>query len=196
MTKRNVILACCVLLLLVGIGWAVVHFRTDPQLVKVEQLAAELTAVSDDEIPPEQRRARWEQFREAVELLPEGQREAARQRVFDGFQERQRKEIATFFTLSPGEQTAFLDKQIDRSEQRRREWQSRGDRSTSPRTGGNGNDRRNSTAEDRNQRRKRRLDNTTPETRAQFDEYRRRMDGRRRERGLPIPSFPGRTLFA
>jgi len=45
----------------------------------------------------------------------------------------------------------------------------------------------------RDQRRKERLDRTSPKMRAQFTEFRRRMDDRMKERGLPpIQGGPGR----
>lgn len=106
-------------------------------------------------------------------------------------------EIAEFFGLSAKQRVAFLDKKINESEKRRKE------RAKSRKTPTNGQTRerqgdwgKGKTPEEisaaRDSMRRRMLDNTTPELRAQMSEFREVMNARREQRGLPPITRRGR----
>lgn len=87
--------------------------------------------------------------------------------------------------MPPQERNRELDRMIDESEQRRREWEARsadrppgGDR---PPRG----DRGQMTEAQRDERRKTRLDRSTPEMRSTMQQMTRLINARRAERGLP-----------
>jgi hypothetical protein len=116
--------------------------------------------------------------------------------------ERQKRfaaEMAQYHRMSPRERTAYLDEQIRRSEERRRQREqsgqgpgSRGGNAAAPGVAPTTNPSRPPlSTEDRLQMRKQRLDETTPEFRAQLDQYRAEMAARRQQLGLP-PTPPRR----
>jgi len=101
------------------------------------------------------------------------------------------KRIDDYFALPPAEQTKRLDEIIDSMEARRLERERRA--ATRP-SGGEGSDRR----EGRRrrgftpERLKHILENTEPEMRAKFVEFRKAIEKRRAERGLPPRRGPPR----
>jgi len=113
--------------------------------------------------------------------------------------------IDAFFALPVQQRNAYLDKQIKEMEQWRKQWEARrpqndqarnrsgqGPASTQNRPGANAGGppggRHVRTADERNQRRNRRLDHTTPEQRAKWTAYFSALQKRRTELGLP--AFP------
>ena len=130
-----------------------------------------------------------------------------------GFQERQTAEMKRFITLSPAEQKALVLKETKDQEARRKARQvsaaqdkakstasgntanattakdsaaQKGNTTANAQNGQNGGgNRRTMSVEDRNQSRKMRLDNSTPEQRALRTEYRRQMNLARQSVGLP-----------
>jgi hypothetical protein len=97
-----------------------------------------------------------------------------------------------YFDLSADQRRAALDKQIDEMERMRKEFEKRRGQGGGPRMGPPGGFGRGAGGGDRNQMRKRMLDNTSPQQRAMFDEYFRDVAQRRKERGLPPLPGPGR----
>jgi hypothetical protein len=96
-----------------------------------------------------------------------------------------------FFAMSRQEQQQRLDEMLNRMSQPRTDRGGearRGDRGGGDR-GGWGN----MTEAQREERSKRRLDQTSPKMRAQFSEFRKRLADRAKERGMPEP--PGRWGF-
>lgn len=192
--KKKWLVLAALFLVLSSLGaWAMLP-RTDPQLVKVQELRAQL-----ENAPPEQRRELWGQMRKEVEKLPEETREqlfADRRREWEA---RENKQLEEFFSKSRAEQIALIDKEIDESEQRRVEREKRrtqggqagrvdgqrGGRGGPGGWGGRGGGGRNSDPAARLARSKRYLDNSTPQSRAQRAEHRRMRDERRQQRGLP-----------
>ena len=182
-----------------GIVWALSSRGTDPQVQKVQQLQAELFA---EKTPPEQRRQRFEVLRKETEQLSPEQREEVRHQMRQQFERRMQERVDAYFALPPEQRTAHLDQQIDAMEQRRKEWESRRARQGQTQQGqtrqgqprrdagarGRGGNRRNMSAEQRSQRRKQRLDRSTPEQRAKRTAYFDALRKRRQERGLP--DFP------
>ena len=151
----------------------VLHFlRPDPQLVRVLELRRQL---ADRGLTPEQRREVGRQLGQEVrQLSAEQRRELAKDRS-RGF----REQMDRFFKLSRREQVAFLDQQIDRTETQRRQ------QPTAAAAPGNAGGQRSLSTEDRERRRKERLDQSTPEERAQRAEFFRQLNDRRQQRGLP-----------
>jgi hypothetical protein len=105
---------------------------------------------------------------------------------------RREDELRRYTQLPPAEKKQRLDRDINRQEQMRQRTQS--NPGGGPPRGGSGgsNGGRPSTPESREQRRQQYLDHTTPEHRELRDQYRRDLEARRKERGLPpAPPFRG-----
>lgn len=179
------------LLLLCVLGW---WFRKDHQLENVRQLQAEAFSRENRELGDEQRRAKFQQFRDAYDKLSESQQRELRRDRSRGMQGRMTGKIRSYFEMPKSQRITFLDKQINEMEKRRREFSNR-ERGGERRGGGplgaqRGNRNRANTSEaDRKARRDRFkrgfLDNTTPQQRAEMAEYMEALRERREERGLP-----------
>ena len=150
---------------------------------------------------------------EKMRDVPRDYRDQVSQQMGRLWEARERAELASYFQLPPAQRQAELDRRIKADEARRQAWQAarekrdqaraaQGQQATSPGPSGgrgqggggqaggapgNGGGQPGGTrTEDaRNARSKGRLDRTTPERRAQQAEYRRAMDARRKELGLP-----------
>lgn len=154
---------------------------TDPVVAEMQQLREQMR-----DLPEAERRAQWESYRQRYEGLTEAQRNALRDR--GQWQQVAQQRMDEFFQLPPDRQRQQLDEMIDRMEQRRKE------RAQNPNANraGRGDRGRNMSEAQRDQRRKERLDRTSPKMRAQFTEFGRRMNERRAERGLPPVEGGGR----
>ena len=117
---------------LTGLGgsWAWGYWKERSQLNKIEQLRAELFSEASRELPPEERRARWEELRAEAELLSPAQRERLREEGRQRWEERAEERLAEFFAMPDEQRKQELDRQIDqmeawrqRAEQRRSEGQ-------------------------------------------------------------------------
>jgi hypothetical protein len=95
-------------------------------------------------------------------------------------QKRMQDRMAHYFAMSDAEKKAYLDQQIDHASQMQQQMQANGGWGN----GGPGNNNSNMSSEDREHRRQHHLDSTTPEFRAQMDQFRHDMSQRRQERGL------------
>ena len=174
--KRWAAVAAAVVLVLLAAAaaWAL---WPNPQVAKVKELRKDLNSDAARKLPPEERRKKWEEFRaEQEKLSPTERRE-----VWEEARKERQAEIDRYFTLSKEEKTQWLDRQIDRMEAMRRQWQANGGQQ---RPGNGQGGRNNLSSEEREKRRKERLDNSTPEQRAQRDQLRKDMDARRHQRGL------------
>src|SRR5205823_5028002 len=86
-----------------------------------KELQAELFSPEAKNLPPEERRAKFEQFRAEVNTLtPEQKRELS-----EPMRAKMRADLERYFTLSPAEKTRRLDEQIDRSEKMRHDREQR-----------------------------------------------------------------------
>jgi len=171
-TKRRIATIIAILLLLLWWWWP-----TDP-FAKVHELQAELFG-NDGAVAPEQRQAKFAELRSEIsKLTPEQRAHLASER-----QKRMRDRMSHYSEMTAEQKKAFLDQQIDQSLQSQQQ---------SPRGGwgggGAGSGPPAATPDDKEKRRQERLDSTTPEFRAQMDQFRHDMAQRRQERGLP----PGR----
>lgn len=109
-----------------------------------------------------------------------------------------RGRIDAYFAAPPAKRQAELDRQIDREEMMRKAFEAGsavasalGGRPGGGAAGGQaaGRPAGSASEDDRNRWRKNMIDRTSPEERARYSEYRRAIDDRRRERGLPT-SYP------
>ncbi|MFL5243912.1 MAG: hypothetical protein ACJ8FY_17560 [Gemmataceae bacterium] len=162
------------IVLLCGFGLACwIFFRPDPGLVRAQELSIKLR----ENLPIDRRRELMRELRQTMEqLTPEQRRALAKDRRKE-FEDR----IAKYFTLPKEEQTAYLDAQINGMEEARRQRQRDNPSyptSTRPNT-------RPYDAEERDRRRRDRLDQSTPEQRAEFAAFFQALRDRRQQRGLP-----------
>lgn len=190
--------AASVLLFLIGgVVWAV---RPDPHLSRARELQAELFRPEAKTLPPEERRAKFTELREQVKHLSDDQKWD----LSAPMREKQKAEMNRYFALSPKEKVKYLDERIDKSEKMRKEFEKKtgpgkaggppggfpGGGFGGPSSGGNkagGPGYRPPLSPDEiEQRRKKMLDRTTPDERAKTDLFRKEMNDRRRQRGLPV----------
>jgi hypothetical protein len=183
-------------LLLLGVGglaWAV---RPDPHLSRAQALQKELFSPAAKGLSPEERKARFAEYREHVKHLTDDQK----WQLAAPMREKQQAELDRYFALAPRDRIKYLDEKIDRSEKMRKEWEKKAAQSKaarpkggpafaagSPKGGGPKGGGRGPalSAEEKEKRRKQFLDRTTPEERAKMDRFRKDMTDRRKQRGLP-----------
>jgi hypothetical protein len=185
--RRRLVAVAALLLFLLGIG-VVWYFWPDPHLAHAQELRRQLTDESGRNLSAEQRRDLRQQLgAEKRQLSPEQRRKlwADRKNPF-------REQVKKYFTLSKPEQTALLDQQLNRMEQwrseRAQEMHTVGQAANGAGPGGG----RPADPDQREQRRRERLDQTTPEERAQFAEFFTQLKARRQQRGLSGSGFGGR----
>ena len=177
--------------LLLLLGW---WLWPDGRLAKARELQKELFSEANRSLSPEDRRAKFEALRTMTRAMSDAQR-----RELAGDMMRRREEdLKRYAQMTPAEKRDRLDRDINRAEQRRQQQAGRpggggGGPPGGPRGWGGGPGGRPNTPEDREHRRQRRLDHTTPESRELSDQYRRDLAARRQERGLPpLPARPPR----
>jgi hypothetical protein len=182
-------LGALLLLLLLGyLSYRAV--RPDPNLKKVQQLRADFAA-HGKEWSPDERQAKGKQMRDAMARLSPGQRDAMAAEGRKRFQQ----ELERYHQLSPADKNHYLDERINQMEKMRQQFAQNRGGTGGPGTfgagpGGPGGRGQGMSAEQREQRRKERLDQTTPEFRALMDQFRKDMNARRQQRGLPTRGGP------
>jgi hypothetical protein len=176
-------LAALLLLLLLGYG-TYRAVRPDPNLKKVQQLRADFAA-HGKEWSPDQRQAKGKEMRDAMARLSPGQRDAMAAEGRKRFQQ----ELERYSKMTRQEKNRYLDGRIDEMEKMRQQMAQRnangGPGTFGAGPGGPGARGQGMSPEQREQRRKERLDQTTPEFRALMDQFRKDMNARRQQRGLP-----------
>jgi hypothetical protein len=197
------------------LGW--IRFTTDPRVVEIRKLQEDArqkfvaTGGPTTIAEAAEAVATMGQIRQKIESLPENLRPQAEQGGAGMFRSAMRARIDGYFALPPEKRLAELDRQIKQEEMMRKAFETAG--AVMGAFGGGGNARRaeggqagaasqqaggppgggpsgSRTEEDRNRWRKQMIDRTTPEQRARYVEYRRAMDARREQLGLP-PRGPG-----
>jgi hypothetical protein len=145
------------------------RLRRDANLRHVRDLQRAMANASLQEREPMR-----QQFRDAMQRLAPSQRQAL------GEEGRRRFEqsIVNYTKLSKEEKARYLDQQIDRMQQFQRP-QNNNTFAAPPQN------RPPSSSQDRERRRRERLDHSTPEFRAAMDQFRKDMEARRNQRGLP-----------
>ena len=176
MNKKNAITATVILALLAALAWAFFPSE-DPKLAEAKQMRDELFQKVDS-MNPQQMRAGREAIREKTRDFTQSQRRAFGR----GMRQFMMNKVDNLLALPPEQQTQELDKWIDRMEEIRKNHEPRGDRGA------------NLTQAERDQRRKQRLDRTTPQMRAKMDRMKDLINQRREERGLE-PIEGGRGMF-
>jgi hypothetical protein len=166
-TRRRVIATVAVLLLLLWWLWP------NNQMARVQAIQREM-AEAGDSLTPEQRREKGQQLRAEMDKLSPQQRAQLR----NDFQKRMEERMAAYFAMSPQEKQQYLDQQINQTQQMSQAFPPNGGPGTGP--GGKAQ-----SPEDKERRRQQRLDNTSPEFRAQMDQFRKDMAQRRQQLGLP-----------
>ncbi len=178
-TRRRVVAMIAVFLFLLWWLWP------NGQLAHVQALQREM-AEAGQSLTPEQRREKGQQLRAAMDKLTPQQRTQLR----GDFQKRIEQRMAGYFAMSPKEKQQHLDQQINQSQQMTQQGPPGGGGPGGP-GGGAGGPPGGGTPEDKERRRQQRLDNSTPEFRAQMDQYRKDMAQRRQQLGLPASSPRG-----
>src|SRR3954447_21553628 len=107
--RRRWLLALLLLLLITGLGWAV---RPDPHLARARELQKELFSPDVKNLPPEERKARFEAYRNEMKHLSDDQK----RELSAPMREKQKADRERYFAMSPKEKTKHLDDIIDRSE--------------------------------------------------------------------------------
>jgi TolA-binding protein len=189
--KKRVLLVVLLLLLISGgVAWSM-WSREDPQVLKVREMADQMEG-----LPWDQRRDQFRQMREEVEKLSEEQRDQFRNEMRRRGEAREDQRMKDFFAMSSEEQTAELDRMIDRMQ----EWRARrekeggqrreGDRGRGRGDRGRGRSRAMSYGVDADGssasvgRNASRLDHRSADSRARRDTFGRMMVDRMNARGI------------
>jgi hypothetical protein len=175
--RKRIVALGIVIVLVVLVLCLYQRVRPDPQLAHARELGKQL---ADRSISGDQRRELGKQFRAEMRKLSPQQRGE----LFKDRQRAMRERIAGFFKKSRQEQIAQLDSDINRMQQFRNQGPPQGPMNPS------GIAR---SSDDRDARRRLRIDQSTAEERAQRAEYFKQLNARRQERGLGPIGF-GRTL--
>jgi hypothetical protein len=189
------------------LGW--ISFGTDPRVAEIRALQEAARARFADNGGPRTLAEATEAvtamntIRAKVEGLPPHLRPQVERAGGSMFRSAMRSRIDAYFSLPPEKRKAELDRQIDQEEMMRKAFeagsaiagafgaggagagQTAGQAGGGPGGGPPGGPRGGGTEEDRNRFRKSIIDRTTPEQRARYVEYRRAIDERREQRGLP-----------
>jgi hypothetical protein len=182
------------LLLLLALGGMVWAVRPDSHLSRAQDLQKELFGAAGKSLSPDERKARFAEYREHVKHLTDDQK----WKLSAPMRERQKAEMDRYFAMAPAEKARYLDAQIDRSEKMRQAWekkagQSKGGKGGPPggfspvgmKSGAPKGGRQPPSAEEKERMRKQFLDRTSPEDRARMDRFRKDLADRRQQRGLP-----------
>jgi hypothetical protein len=194
MDARKITFVIVIVLVAVGAAWAMGYIGgTDPVVAEMQQLRDQMFTNRD--LPEDQRRAQWQDFRQRMDGLTDAQRQALWEDGRQRWEQFGQQRMDEFFTMPPDQQRQRLDQMIDRMLARQE------GRAQNPNANGNGGGRgnrggRNLTEGQRDQRSKERIARTDPKMRAQRDKFRDMMNDRLKQRGLPpIEGGPGRGGF-
>jgi hypothetical protein len=191
--KKATIAGVVVILIGVGAAWALGFFRgVDPAVAELQQMRDQMR-----DAPEADRQQLRQEFRTRMENLTDQQREAFWQAGRGEWQQFAQQRMDEFFALPQADQQRRLDEMIDQMIQRQKQRQQNPNAQNPNAQNRRGNGRgggRNLTEAQRDQRRKERLDRFDPKMRAQFGEFRRRLDERMEQRGLP-PMPGGRGMW-
>ena len=176
---------CGIATLAAVIGWLYLY-QSDRELAEVKAMQAEVFSKATRELPEAERRAKFQELRSRYESLSDSQQRALRREQGEAMHNRRMAEIRSFFQLPTKQRRAFLDKQINEMEQRRRSSQGRGGQRPGPPRDRDGRGGTESEKQERRDRFRRGfLDGTSPRDRAQMAEYMKALRERREQRGLP-----------
>jgi hypothetical protein len=179
-------------------GW--IRFTTDPRVTEILVMQDEArakfaagggpTTLADATAAV----AAMNAIRQKVDALPERLRPQVERSGGGMMRDMFRGRIDAYFAAPPEQRRAELDRQIDQEEIMRKAFEAGsavvnavggGRQRSSGGGGGGGGPPRGGSQDDRNRWRKNMIDRTTPAERERYSEYRRAMEERRQERGLP-----------
>jgi uncharacterized membrane protein YgcG len=192
-------------------GW--IRFTTDPRVAEIQKLQEEtrqkFVATGGPQTLAEATEAvtAMATIRQKTEALPASLRPQVERSGGSVFRSAMRQRIDAYFALPPAKRQAELDRQIKQEEMMRNAFETAGKVAGffggGPPGGGQGGAQggqgsgqggggppgggppRGASQENVNKWRKGIIDSTTPEQRARYVEYRRAMDQRRKELGMP-----------
>lgn len=208
------VVAAGIVLLALAVAWFLgwISFGTDPRVVEIRGLQEEARKQFAESGGPRTVAdataavTAMNTIRAKTEALPPRLRTQVEQQGRGVFRTAMRARIDSYFSTPPEKRQAELDRQIDQEEMMRKAFETAsavagamgmgqnaqagqgasGQASTQPQgPPAGGGPPRSGSEEDRNRWRKSMIDSTTPEQRAKYVEYRRAMDERRQQRGLP-----------
>ena len=190
MQPRTKLAISAVVILLIPAS-AYVYFRSliNADIAAAKALESEMIATATKT----SRRGLSSELRQRYDQMSDGAKHEFRKTMMQKRQTQMEAELASFFSLPPKQRAAHLDKKIRDSAKRRKESESR---ENGEGRGGRGRGRPDRGPESeskspeerevaRDQMKRRMLDHTSPKLRAQMSEYRRAMNERREELGLP-----------
>ena len=191
-------------------GW--IRFTTDPRITEIRKLQDEarqkfvVTGGPSTIAEATEAVTMMATIRQKVEALPANLRPQAERSGSSVFRSAMRQRIDAFFALPPEKRQAELDRQIKQEEMMRKAFETAGKVAGffggGPPGGGQGSGQggqgsgqggggppggppQGASQDASNKWRKGIIDSTTPEQRARYVEYRRAMDQRRKELGMP-----------
>jgi hypothetical protein len=190
-------------------GW--IRFTTDPRVTEIQKLQDEarqkfvVTGGPTTIAEATEAVTMMATIRQKVEALPANLRPQAERSGSSVFRSAMRQRIDAYFTLPPEKRQAELDRQIKQEEMMRKAFETAGKVAGffgggppggGPPGGGPGSGQAGGggppggppqgvSQDASNKWRKGIIDSTTPEQRARYVEYRRAMDQRRKELGMP-----------
>ena len=191
-------------------GW--IRFTTDPRVTEIQKLQDEarqkfvVTGGPTTIAEATEAVTMMATIRQKVEALPANLRPQAERSGGSVFRSAMRQRIDAYFKLPPAQRQAELDRQIKQEEMMRKAFETAGKVAGffggGPPGGGQGSGQggqgsgqggggppggppQGASQDASNKWRKGIIDSTTPEQRARYVEYRRAMDQRRKELGMP-----------
>jgi hypothetical protein len=177
--KKLIIAAATIAIVAIG-AWAFGLFGgTDPAVAELQQMADQAFA---QDLPEAQQAQFRDQFRQRMDTLTSGQREAYLDANRDRWMQRSEERMNEFFAMSAADQQKRLDEIINRMSQPREDRSGNGGNQAGRGEGRGGWG--DMTEAQRDERSKRRLDQTSPKMRAQFSEFRKKLDDRAKQRGI------------
>jgi len=175
--RRRVVRLGTGLALLLILGLVLWFFWPNPHIARAEALRDQL---GQEGLTSEQRGELFGRLRQEMRKIPAEERANL-------WREQRQKQMEAYRGLSDKEKKAYLDRMIDRMQQWRQQMQANGNTLNGPQAGW-----RRLSQEERDQRRKARLDWTTPEDRAERAQFRHDLQVRMQQRGFGGGGWPGR----
>lgn len=189
MEKKHVGAAAVILVLLAGAAWALFSGE-DQEFIEAKKKHDELFQNMEN-MSRDERRAEFESLREETRYFSDEQRRALR----EGGRQFMMQRVDRLLAMPKDQQRQELDKMIDQMEERRRDREANGDQGPGGRGGpggGRGDRGGDMSSAERDQRRKERLDRSSPADRGRMDAMKDLVNERREERGLePINRMRG-----
>jgi hypothetical protein len=177
--KRISVASIAILLMIIAVIW---YCWPNNRVAAVRQLRAQLTGEAGRQLTPAQRRDLGAQVRDTVrQLTPVERRELDKER---------REQLRKYFSLAKKDKIAYLDKQIQRMEAARRQWQAQANMNQRSNNANFGPRMRTLDSEERDKRRRERLDFSTAEDRADRAQFRKDLEQRRAQLGLTPMAGP------